>query len=105
MALETEIIIAGAGEKDEEEIKDIIRCLQTLYGSETGQQILDRDFGLDADILDLPLNAAAAKLAQEIIEKTEKYEPRAEVAEVTPEVGEDGTLKIKVTVTLAEEEE
>ena len=58
---------------------EIVRCLETLYGTETGEQILDRDFGISLDIIDLPMSVAVAKIAQEIIEKTEKYEPRAEV--------------------------
>lgn len=96
MTYKTEIIPTG----NMTEAEDIIRCLTTLYGTTTGEQILDRDFGIDANIIDLPVNVAAARLAQEIIEKTEKYEPRAEVTEVSPDWDITGTMVVKIYVTL-----
>lgn len=96
MTYKTEIIPSG----NMSEAEDILRCLMTLYGTTTGEQILDRDFGIDGDIIDLPVNVAAVRLAQEIIEKTDKYEPRAEVTEVTPEWDVAGTMIVKIYVTL-----
>lgn len=80
---------------------EIVRCLETLYGTETGEQILDRDFGISLDIVDLPMSVAAAKIAQEIIEKTEKYEPRAEVYQVKPVGNVNGELVVEVLIGLA----
>lgn len=80
---------------------EIVRCLETLYGTETGEQILDRDFGISLDIIDLPMSVAVAKIAQEIIEKTEKYEPRAEVYQVKPVGNANGELVIEVLIGLA----
>lgn len=88
-------IIPGEGMTEAE---DIIRCLETLYGTTTGEQILDRDFGINADIIDLPVNIAAARLTQEIIEKTERYEPRASVTEVKTGWDENGNMSVKVYV-------
>lgn len=81
---------------------DVVKCLETLYGTETGEQMLDRDFGISVDIVDLPVNAAAARIAQEIIEKTERYEPRAEVYQVNPRWDVNGKLSVEVLVGLAE---
>lgn len=61
---------------------DIYNCLLTLYGSKEGEQALDREFGLNMECLSLPAEAAQAMLTAEIIRKTKKYEPRAEVLEV-----------------------
>ena len=62
---------------------DIIRCLNTLYSTRAGSQPMCRDFGIDYDgTVGAPLEVAKNKLALEIIEKTEVYEPRAEVASV-----------------------
>lgn len=103
MALNADIYIVGGDEYAAEEVGDVALCLQTLYGSETGEQVLDREFGLDADILDLPMSTAAALITQEIIEKTEKYEPRAEVLSVTPTISGDGELTLSIEVTLTPE--
>lgn len=96
MTYSTEIIPSG----NMSEAEDIIQCLRVLYGTVTGEQVLDRNFGIDGDILDLPVNVAAARLAQEIIEKTDRYEPRAEVTEVSPSWDIAGKLVCKIYVTL-----
>ena len=62
---------------------DIVRCLNTLYSTRAGSQPMRRDFGIDYDgIVSCPLEVAKNKLALEIIEKTEIYEPRATVTSV-----------------------
>lgn len=67
-----------------EEIADIDLCLRTLYGTQAGTVPLDREFGIDYDgIVGMPHDVATNALALEIITKTEKYEPRVEVEEVT----------------------
>lgn len=63
--------------------EDIIRCLNTLYSTRAGSQPMRRDFGIDYDgVVGYPLEVAKNKLALEIIEKTEKYEPRVTVDSV-----------------------
>ena len=62
---------------------DIVRCLNTLYSTRAGSQPMRRDFGIDYDgVVGAPLEVAKNKLALEIIEKTETYEPRAAVTSV-----------------------
>ena len=59
---------------------DIIRCLNILYSTRAGSQPMDRDFGIDYDgVVGYPLEVAKNKLSLEIIDKTEKYEPRVTV--------------------------
>lgn len=64
------------------ELTEIRRCLSTLYGTRAGSQPLDRAFGMDWSFLGLPLPAAENAFALEVVEKTERYEPRVQVAEV-----------------------
>ena len=60
-----------------EEFEDIKRCVENLYATRAGSQPLDREFGIDYDrIVGLPLDIAKNQLALEIIDKTERYEPR-----------------------------
>lgn len=66
----------------DEEAEDIRRCLETLYTVRTGEQPLDREFGIDNSFLDQPINIAKNLFTLEVIEKTKRYEKRVEVEEV-----------------------
>lgn len=83
-----------------EKAEDIRLCLETLYSTRAGTAALDRDFGLSWDFLDLPSLSARASLEAEIISKTRKYEPRAEVSEIVWLPASDGSIKPKVVVSI-----
>ena len=74
------------------EERDVYNCLKTLY----------REFGLNMDCLSLPAEAAEAKLTAEIIRKTKKYEPRAQVLEVSYETSrsQQGNIRPKVVINI-----
>lgn len=89
------IIENSAGELDGR----LREALSLLYNTRAGECALDRDFGLDWSIVDLPLPEAKARLAAEIITKTRKYEgDRADVSSVSFLVKEDGVLIPKVVI-------
>lgn len=76
-----------------DEDEEIVRNLRHLYSTRTGERPLDREFGLDIDLVGLPMEVAENEYAVEIVEKTERYEPRVEVEEVTfKQVAEAGIL-------------
>jgi len=87
------------------EADEIIRNLNNLYGTAAGTVPLDRDFGLDQEFISYPLDVAQNMLALEITEKTETYEPRAEVKEISFASTPDGTLIPTIIITRAEVEE
>ncbi|WNF36400.1 hypothetical protein RJD24_18560 [Bacillaceae bacterium IKA-2] len=62
--------------------QEIIQNLKLIYTTPAGTVPFDRDFGINWDILDQPLNIAKGHLIVEYAEKTRKYEPRASVREV-----------------------
>ena len=66
----------GFAEREDEKIEDIKRCLLTLYSTRSGEQPLDREFGLDWAFQDKPMNVSKNMFVVEVIKKTEKYEPR-----------------------------
>lgn len=78
------------------EEQDIAECLNTLYNTPKGTVALDRDFGLDWDIVDLPTPIAINRLIIEITEKTEKYEPRIAIKDIESSYRENEEIKIKV---------
>lgn len=86
-----------------EEIEEIKRNLMTLYTTLAGSVAMDREFGLNIDYLDYPLDVEKNMIALEIIEKTETYEPRVQVKEVTFSFS-DGKLIPKILLSKAEEE-
>lgn len=66
----------------DDEAEGIRRCLETLYTIRTGEQPLDREFGIDNSFLDQPMNIAKNLFTLEVIEKTKRYEKRVEVEKV-----------------------
>ena len=92
------IEISGPGNSKEAEI---FRNLQTLYGTQEGEQALDRNFGINLSVMDVPSEGAKALLTAEFVRKTEMYEPRAKVKRVEWISGtEEQNLIPKVVVTL-----
>lgn len=86
--------------------KEIIRNLRHLYSTKTGERVLDREFGLDIDLIGLPMDVAKNEYAIEVIEKTERYEPRVEVEEVTfKQNEEDGKLIPHIKLKAIDSEE
>ena len=74
--IEDTIVEIEAGTVDDRTAQEVYRNLQVLYGTETGEQALDREFGIDINILDNPQEAAKALLTAEFVRKTKQYEPR-----------------------------
>ena len=95
------VILIEAGDVDDKTREEVYRNLQVLYGTETGEQALDREFGIDINILDNPQETAKALLAAEFVRKTEQYEPRVRVTKVTwtGSNAKDGGIVPKVVVS------
>lgn len=96
------IIEIDAGRANDSVAEEVYRNLQILYGTQTGEQALDRDFGISVEVMDNPSPEAQARLAAEYVKKTLKYEPRAQVARVdwTKSNAGDGNMIPKVEVEL-----
>lgn len=75
-------VVIEPGTLGEDEAETVCRNLRVLYGTRAGELALDREFGLDADLMDYPQESARALLAAEIVRKTARYEPRASVERV-----------------------
>lgn len=81
-----------------DEYQDIQRSLNMLYTTRAGSVPMDRDLGIDfSGTVDCPVNVAQNNMAMEIIRKTEKYEPRVMVEQVTFEASpEIGTMRARI---------
>ena len=78
--------------------ESILRQLSILYGTRTGEQALDRNFGLDWSFFDQPIEVAKAMLSAEIITKTNTYVPMVEVSEIEFNADMTGNLTPIVSV-------
>ena len=88
--IEDTIVEIEAGSVDDQTAQEVYRNLQVLYGTETGEQALDREFGIDINILDNPQEAAKALLTAEV---------RVMRVEWTQNHARDGGIVPKVVVS------
>lgn len=63
-------------------IEEILQNVRTILATPVYSVPLDRAFGVNAELLDLPMPVARAKLAAEIVQAVQKFEPRVEVIKV-----------------------
>ena len=83
------------------ELEEILQNVKTILTTQKGSVPMDREFGVDADVQDLPIGTAQAKISAEIVGAVNKYEPRARVQKVIYEGSEqDGILRAKVRVAI-----
>jgi len=84
--------------------EEVMQNLWFLYSSIEYDVPLDRALGLNATFIDKPIETAKALATTDIYEKTEKYEPRAEIQSISFSVVEDeyknGILKPIVEVAI-----
>ena len=76
--------------------EEVLQNLWFLYSSIEYDVPLNRGFGLDATYIDMQIEAAKALIQADIYEKTENYEPRAEVINVSFETAENDAVKGKL---------
>ncbi len=86
------------------EIKEILQNVRTILTTTKYSVPLDRGFGIDGQLVDMPMDYVQARLTAEIIDALRQYEPRVRVSKVTFEGdGEDGKLIPKVKLVIGNE--
>lgn len=85
-------------------IYEVMQNVRTILTTVKGSVPLDREFGVNAAVVDEPVTIARARLSREIIQSVRKYEPRARVMKVEYEESDaEGTLRPRVKVRINEE--
>lgn len=64
-------------------VEEVIQNITMILSTPQNTAPLDRDFGLPVRFLDKPIPVAEALLVAEVLDAIEKYEPRAEVLDVS----------------------
>ena len=83
-------------------VEEVLQNVSTIISTEKYQIPLDRTFGISADIVDLPMNIAQAKLSNEIFRAIRQYEPRAVVEGISFTGELNGKLYPRVEVSVNE---
>lgn len=63
--------------------EEILQNLYVLLNTVKGTVPMYRDFGIDFDIVDKNINIAKAHIINTIYDAIKKYEPRAEIIDIT----------------------
>ena len=64
------------------ELEEIMQNVKTILSTVKGTVPLDRGFGIDKQILDLPIGIARAKISAAVVVAVNKFEPRVKVRRV-----------------------
>ncbi len=81
-------------------VEEVLQNVRTIITTIKGSIPLDRAFGIDGNIIDLPINVAKAKLTNEIFRAVRIYEPRAVIESITFEGELSGRLVPTVEVSI-----
>lgn len=80
------IIIGATG------INEIIQNVRMILLTIKGTVFLDRGFGLNPDLIDMPQMQATFRYREEIINQIERYEPRVNVLEINFTTDKDNAM-------------
>ena len=83
-------------------VEEVIQNVRTIITTTKYSIPLDREFGIDGSVVDLPINVAKAKMTNEIFRAIRRYEPRAVIESVTFKGEETGRLIPTVEVSVNE---
>jgi len=83
-------------------VEEILQNIKCILNTTKFSVPLDRDFGIDASFIDMPMDVAKAQFVSEVILAVARYEPRAAVTNIDWEHDIDGILRPKVQVRIDE---
>ena len=89
----------------ENEFEEIMQNVKTILSTVKGTVPLDREFGIDKKILDLPIGIAQAAITAAVVVAVNKFEPRVKVRRVfySGSNSMEGKLTPSVEVTIVQD--
>ena len=84
--------------------EEIAQNIRTLLLTPKGTVPLDRDFGIDLSLLDMPIDIAKARLTAEMAAAINRYEPRAKLlsADFSQSEPLNGALNVVLKLEISE---
>lgn len=83
-------------------VEEVLQNVRTIISTVKYQIPLDREFGIDGSVIDLPMPESQAKLSQEIFQAVRQYEPRAIINSISFSGDISGKLVPTVEVSINE---
>ncbi|MCR5175684.1 MAG: hypothetical protein K6C05_02420 [Anaerovibrio sp.] len=83
-------------------VSEVLQNVQTILTTIKGEIPLDRSFGINGKVVDMPMPRAKAVWSNEIFNQVKKYEPRAKIERITFDGEITGKLIPTVEVTISE---
>lgn len=82
------------------EVTEILQNVRTILATTKGTIPLDREFGIDGSVIDMPTMQVQAYLTNEIFQAIRRYEPRVSIDNITFDGDISGKLIPKVVITI-----
>jgi phage baseplate assembly protein W len=83
-------------------VAEVIQNVRTILSTIKYEIPLDRQFGMDGSVIDMPIQQAQAKWSAEIFSQVKQYEPRAIIEKISLEGSIEGKLVPTVEVRINE---
>lgn len=83
-----------------DDVNEILQNVRTILATTKGTIPLDREFGIDGSVIDMPTMQAQAYLTNEIFQAIRRYEPRVSIDNITFDGEISGKLIPKVVITI-----
>ncbi len=81
-------------------VAEVLQNIQTILTTIKGEIPLDRSFGINGKVIDMPMPRAMAVWSNEIFNQVRKYEPRAEIVNISFDGEDTGKLIPTVEVKI-----
>lgn len=65
------------------EVEEVLQNVQTIVNTVVKSVPMDRELGINTDLLDAPINIVGGKLQTRIMDAINKFEPRAKVKSIS----------------------
>ncbi len=86
--------------QQEDKVLSVLQNIALLLNTKKGTISMYREFGLDMNFIDKPVDVAETIAFSEITDAVEEFEPRAAVVDVTFEKTTEGRMAIVVEVEI-----
>lgn len=88
------------GFQEDDTAKSVIQNIALLLCTKKGTVPMYREFGIDMEFVDKPIDIAEAIAYKEVTEALERFEPRAKLKNLTFKSSKEGRMSLAVEVTV-----
>ncbi len=90
--------------EQDDNVKSVVQNVSLLLNTKRGTVPMHREFGLAMEFVDKPIDVAETIAFSEISEAIERFEPRANLVDISFEKAKDGKMAMVVEVSINDEQ-